>query len=178
MQASRRLAWVYESLGDYGRAREIHENNLRRARARGEAFIQAQSLATLAQHHLLARRIEPAIPLLEEAHQIYSARANTTDRFWDIIVVCWLARSLALGGDSNSAIQLLTCADAHFEELEVFQGKVERRLVQMNDETRRLIRQRMNEVSAADASEKGLRLSLDDAVELAVSILRSDEAKS
>ncbi|MGH2671344.1 MAG: ATP-binding protein [Actinomycetota bacterium] len=161
MQASRRLAWAYESLGDVQRAREIQGENLRRARARGDAFIEAKSLAVLAQYDLEEGRVEPAIPLLEAAHRIERRRRGIPDRYWAVILVCRFARALALKGEAAAAIRLLACAQAGFEELEVNE---ERWVVRMNDQTREMVRAMIDDATAAAATQEGRRLTVDEAV--------------
>ncbi len=148
MQTSRRLAWAYEELGDATRAREIQEGNLRRARALGDAFIESRSLAVLAQYHLDEGRVEPAVPLLAEAHRVGRGRPGIPDRYQEVILVCRFALALALEGEAAAAIRLLGCAEAGFEEIEVDE---ERWVVRMNDRTRELVRAMFDEATAAAA---------------------------
>jgi predicted ATPase len=171
MQTCRRLAWVYESLGDQPRAREIHEGNLRRARAIGDVFIESRSLAVLAHYHLDEGRVEPAISLLAEAHRIGGGRPGIPDRFQEAILVCRFALALALKGEAAAAIRLLSCADVAFEELEIREGQGERWVVRMNEQTRGMARLSIDEAIEAAAVEEGRRLTIDEAVELALEIL-------
>jgi len=172
MKASRRLAWAYESLGDLPPAREIQEENLRRARARGDAFMESNSLAVLAQYDLDAGRAEPAIPLLEEAQRIQRSRPSLPDRYWGVVLVCRFARALALKDRAEATLRLLACAEARFEELDINQGKAERWLVRMNDETRQMVSSSIDEGTAADEAEAGRRLTVDEAIESALKLLR------
>jgi tetratricopeptide (TPR) repeat protein len=173
MQVNPRLAWVYESLGDVPRAREIHQENLRRARERGETFIEAKSLAVLAQYDLDEGRVEPAIPLLAEAHRIERGRKGIVNRYWTLILVCRFARALALKGEVAATIRLLSCADAGFEELEIGEGNAERWVVLMNDQTREMVSSSIDDEEAAAATEDGRKLTVDQAVTLALDSLRS-----
>jgi predicted ATPase len=173
MQTSRRLAWAYETLGDVPRAREIQQENLRRARAIGDAFIEAKSLAVLAQYELDEGRLEPAIPLLAEAHRIQRGRRGIPDRYWAVILVCRFARALALKGEAAATIRLLSCADAGFEELEINEGNAERWVLRMNDRTREMARPSIDDATAAAAAEEGRKLTVDQAVTLALHVLRS-----
>jgi predicted ATPase len=170
MQASRRLAWALESLGDIDRAREIQHENLRRAHARGDVFVESRSLAVLAQYHLDAGEVEPAVPLLEESHRVGRDRRGIPDRFAQVILVCRFALALALTGEAEAAIRLLSCADARFEDLEVIE---ERWVVRMNDRTRELIGTTVDEETTARANEEGRKLTVDEAVTLALDLLRS-----
>jgi tetratricopeptide (TPR) repeat protein len=173
MQTSRSLAWAYESLGDVPRAREIHEGNLRRSRALGDAFIESRSLAVLAQYHLDEGRVEPAIPLLAQAHRVGRGRPGIPDRFQEAILVCRFALAVALRGEAATAIRLLSCADAGFEELEIGEGQGERWVVRMNDRTRAIARSSIDGATEAAAVEEGRKLTVDQAVTLALGALRS-----
>jgi predicted ATPase/class 3 adenylate cyclase len=172
MQASRRLGWTYEELGDIARAREIQGENLRRARARGDAFMESKTLAVLAQYDLDEGMVELAIPRLEEAHRIQRDRPSLPDRYWDVVIVCRFARALALREEAVATIRLLSCAAARFEDLEINEGNAERWLVRMNDRTRGMVRSKIDEATAALATEQGRELTVDEAVEFAVDILR------
>ena len=168
MQASRRLAWSHEELGDLARAREIHAENARRARERGDAFIEARSLAVLATYELEEGRVEPAIPLLEESHRVARDRTGIPDRFAQALLLCRFARALALRGEAEATIRLLACADARFEELEV---PAERWVERMNDRTREMIGSTIDETETARATEEGRKLTIDEAVALALGLL-------
>jgi predicted ATPase len=170
MQASRRLAWAYDSLGDIDRAREIHEENVRRARASGDAFLESRSLAVLAQYHLDRGDVEPAIRLLEESHRVGRDRRGIPDRFAQAILVCRFALALALTGEAAASVRLLSCADARFDDLEVPQ---ERWVERMNDRTRELIGWTVDEAAAAREADAGRKLTVDEAVTLALDALRS-----
>ena len=150
MQTNRRLAWTYEELGDVPRAREIQQENLRRARAIGDVFIEAKSLAVLAQYDLDAGRVEPAIPLLAEAHRTQRGRRGIPDRYWAVILVCRFARALALRGEAAATIRLLSCAEAGFEELEINEGNAERWVLRMNDRTREMVRASIDDATVAE----------------------------
>jgi predicted ATPase len=168
MQTSRRLAWTYEALGDRRRAREITEGNLRRAEASGDALVQARSLAVLAQYDLDEGRVESALPLLAGAHRIQGSRRGIAYRYWDAILVCRLALGLALKGEAVAAVRLLACADVRFEELEV---GAEPWVVRMNEQTLEMARSSVDEATAAAATEEGRKLTVDEAVELALATL-------
>jgi tetratricopeptide (TPR) repeat protein len=170
MQTSRRLAWAYESLGDLPRARSIHEENLLRARASGDAFVEARSLDVLAQFHLDAGHVEPAIPMLMEAHRIKSGRQGTIYRYQGTVLACRVAFALALVGEGAAAIRVLSCADASFEELEFGEGNLEAWIVGMNARTQELVRH-IDEATAAAATDEGRKLTIDEAVAQAFELL-------
>jgi predicted ATPase len=172
LSVNRRLGWAYEELGDLQRAREIQEQNLRRSRARGDASMEANSLAVLAQYDLDEGRVEPAIPLLEEAHRIFRGRSGSPDRYWDAIILCRFARALALKEEAANAIQLLACADARFEELEINEGNAERWIGRMNDQTREMVGSKLDDAAVEEALAEGRRLSADEAASRAIQTLK------
>ena len=106
MQTSRRLAWAYEELGDLS-GRAIHEENVRRARERGDAFIEARSLSVLATYHLDEGDIEAAIPLLVESQRLHRGRTAIPARYHSAINLCRFARALALKGEGRAAVNCL-----------------------------------------------------------------------
>ncbi len=169
MQASRRLAWAHESLGDLDRARQIHQENLRRARERGDTFIEARSLAVLGTYELEEGHVEPAIPLLEEAYRLARDRPGIPDRLAQVILVSRFARALALTGEAEAAIRLLACTEARHEELEL---PPERWVERMNDGTREMVGPLVDAAAEARASEEGRKLTVDEAVTLALDLLR------
>jgi hypothetical protein len=90
-----------------------------------------------------------------------------------VILVCRFARALALKGEAAATIRLLSCADAGFEELEINEGNAERWVLRMNDRTREMARPSIDDATAAAAAEEGRKLTVDQAVTLALHVLRS-----
>ncbi len=169
LQATRRLAWTYEELGDLERARALNENILRRARATHDAYMEAQSLGVLAQYALEEGRIdESVISMLKETHSIHRERPDHPNRYWDAITVCRFARALALAGRVAPAAQLLSSSEALLEELGVH---VDTWLAKMNQETLTRVRAHLDEASIAEAWERGRALTADEAVALALDSL-------
>jgi predicted ATPase len=164
-QASRRLAWSYEGLGDLERARELHEEGLRWARASGDEFIEARSLAVLAQYILEEGRIDEAIPMLADAHRIHQDRPDQPDRYWDAVLLCRFAQALALKGRAQAAVRLLSSFDQVVEEIE---GPREPWVTRMNDATLAKARDRLDNAAIAAAWEHGQTLMVDEAVALAL----------
>jgi predicted ATPase len=173
LQASRRLAWSYEELGDVEHARAIQNDMLRRARASGDKFIEAKALSVLAQYDLDEGRVdETIISNLKEAHRIYRERRDHADRYWHGILVCRFARALTLEGRATAAAQLLACFDALMEEIGVtfVEGWVRR----MNDETLAAVHLHLDAAAVSEAWEEGRKLTVDEAVALALSELGTD----
>ena len=172
MQTSRRLAWSLEELGDIARAHEIHEDNLRRARDLGDVVIEARTLAVLASFHLDEGQVESAIPLLAESQRLQRGRTAIPDRYNSVINVCRFARALALKGEGAAAIRLLSSAEAGFEELDVLQGQAaEGWIDRMNNVTREMASSSIDEATASRETEEGRKLTIDQAVTLALDTL-------
>jgi tetratricopeptide (TPR) repeat protein len=169
LQASRRLAFSYQSLGDQGRARTIQEDVLRRARASGDTFIESKSLAALGQYALDSGRPDEAVPLLVEAHEIQSDhRWSLADRYWSAVLVCRFARALALKDRPGPAAELLSCFESLLAETGVL---LEAHVASMNEVTLTLIRGRLDEAAIAQAWQRGAGLTYDEAVDLALAHL-------
>lgn len=168
LEVTRRLAWAYENLGDRDRARVLHEENVRRARAIRDEFVEARSLGTLAQYMLDDGDAVGAVPMLVDAHRIHRRRRDLPDRYSDALLVCRFARALALQGRAATAAMLLSCSEVLFEEIGV---STEGWVVEMNDVTLTMIRDHIDEPELASAWETGRSLGLDDAVELALDSL-------
>ena len=171
MQTSRRLAWAYEALGDDRRARRIHEENLRRARAMGDSLTEAKSLAVLAQYHLEEGNVEPATTLMAEVNEILRGRRGISYQYEALTLLCRFAHALALKGEGTATIRLLSCAAAGFEELDIGVANAEGWILRMNDGSREMVRAAIDEATEAAAVEEGRRLNIDGAVELALEIL-------
>jgi predicted ATPase/class 3 adenylate cyclase len=165
MQVTRRLAWSYEGLGDLARARELQEDLLLRARAAGEAYIEARALSTLGQYSLDEGEVGDALPLLADAHRILRGRLNTPDRYAHALLVTRLAFALARKGHPSEAAELLSCFEAVPDECSPWQ---EAWVIRMNEKTAALIRGRIDDDALAEAHERGRRLTVDEGVELAL----------
>ena len=172
LEAVRRLAWSYEELGDRDRARALHEDNLRRARATGDEFVEARSLGVLGSYLLDEGRVDDAVPFLEEGYRLHRARADLLpDRYWAGIMVCRFARALVLAARHATAARLISCFEAISEEIE---GTVEPWVAEMNRETLTAIRRQIDDAVFSEAWEEGKALSADEAVALALGELGRD----
>ncbi len=174
LQATRRLAWSYEELGDVDHARLLQEDILRRARASGDEFLEAKALSVLAQYALDAGQVDEAvISNLQEAHRFYRGRRSHADRYWHAILVSRFGRALALKGRTAAAAHLLACFESLVEDMgrEFGTGQVESWVARMNDETLAVIRAGLDETVVAKAWEEGRKLTADEAVGLALDSL-------
>jgi predicted ATPase/class 3 adenylate cyclase len=171
LEAARRLAWSHEQLGDLERSRALHEDNVRRARATGDRFVEARSLGVLGTFLLDEGRVDDAVPLLEESYRLHRKGLNHPDRYSGGIVLCRFARALVLAGRLAGAAQLLACYERHSDELEVTE---EDWVTEMNRETLTVIHARLDDAAFLAAWDEGKALSEDEAVELALGELKRD----
>jgi tetratricopeptide (TPR) repeat protein len=160
----RLLGWVYEELGDYERARAVHEVNLGRARALGNKQMEGQSLGALANLALHDGRARDGVSILQGVLRIdrdLGIRIQTT------LDLTRFARALAfVRGAAAEATQLLSCAAARREEIGA--GTPPAYVVAMNEEAIAAIREELDDRAFTEAWEQGRALTLDQAVELAV----------
>jgi predicted ATPase/class 3 adenylate cyclase len=170
LRTRQRLAWATEGGGDLEGARELHERNVREARESGDRFAEARSLSVLASYALDAGRLEGVVKQLETAYRLHREGTNMPDRYNGALMLCRFARALVLVNEPAAAAKLLGAWEAAFEEIGI-DTAVESWITEMNEPTRAAIDASLGkERSAAEAAE-GRRLSVDDAVELAVGLL-------
>jgi predicted ATPase/class 3 adenylate cyclase len=172
LRVRQRLAWAHEGVGDLDRARELHEENVRQARAAGDAFSEARSLSVLAQYSLDAGELEGVVGKLEAAHRIHRQGQNVPDRYYDAVLLCRFALALALEGEPRTAAHFLGCWEAAFEELGIDPHRAEHWIAGMNEETRRLIAASLDEATAGEGAHAGRKRTVDEAVALALDVLR------
>jgi predicted ATPase/class 3 adenylate cyclase len=162
--ATRGLAWAHENLGDLERCRELHEDNLRRARALGNKLMEAITLGALAMNWVKADRSRDALPLLKESFPIYRDLGDplqTTDN------LCRSAHALAAVGRSDPAVRLVACAETLWEKIGAHPGWV----VKMNEDTLSVARPQLDDAAFAKAWEEGRQLTADEAIALALDSL-------
>ncbi|HZB02323.1 MAG TPA: tetratricopeptide repeat protein [Actinomycetota bacterium] len=173
LRTRQRLAWAHESLGDLDGARQLHEQNVRDARETGDRYAEARSLSVLAMYSLEAGQLdEGVVEQLETAHRLHREGSNMPDRYNGALILCRFARALALRNEPAAAARLLAAWEAAFEELGMDLG-AENWIAEMNEPTRVAIATALGDEVAAAEAAKGRRLSVDDAVALAVARLRS-----
>jgi hypothetical protein len=152
-------------LGDRERAQTLHENVVRRARELGNERMQATSLGALAEYALYDRRVEDAVPMLEEAYRI---NRDVGERYEIAVTVYRFARALAIEGKAQVAAQLLSCSEALHEEIGL---AVSSWLAEMNEGTRAIVHTDLDQAAFAEALEQGATLTADEAVALALESL-------
>ena len=176
LQATRRLAWSYEELGDLDHARALQEDMLNRARASGDEFIEAKSLAVLAQYALDEGRVDrTVVSMLKAAHEIQRDRRELEHRYWDAVpgplaLAPWLAEGNGRPPRSSSS----ACFEVLFEETGV---ALEAWVARMNEVTLTAIRDHLDEATIAESGEQGRALTSDEAVALALSTPSADTCR-
>jgi len=155
------VAWMSGMLGDPEARRRGHEDVLRDARAQGDWAIAAAQLEQLS---LFARddgRIDDALSMLREALSVKRDLDMP-----DLIVesLCRFAAILAAGERAGSAAVLLGTTQALREEI----GGGFAWVTAMNDETLARLKVQLDADALADALEQGSRLTVDEAIELAL----------
>jgi len=158
---TRMLAWANYELGDVGRARELHEQVVARARAIGASHVEAGSLGALGEYLVIEGRVEEAVELLKESTRIFF---ELKDPLYIAMNLCRFARVLAISGHAREAAQLLSRAEALQAEI----GRVIDffSMAKFNDETRAFNRAQLDETAIARAAEEGRKLTVDDALAL------------
>ncbi len=163
VEATRTLAFTYYSRGEVERARLLHETNLRRAQALGFKEVEAGTLSSLASIAFDQGRNEDSLALRRAnllAWRDLGSLQGTAQS------LCGTARALAmLLGRADAAAQLLSCFEGLGEQIGVSEGWVGR----MNELTLAAIHSQLDAAAFATAWEKGQKLTVDEAVALALS---------
>jgi len=160
--ATRALAWMCFELGERERHRALHEDNLRLARAVGNARMEARSLTVLADVPLEGGRIQDALSMLSEAYRLDRDAGSVADVALDL---CGFADILAVQGKAETAARLLSRGEALLEEIG---AGLESWAVQNNQLTLTAIRAELDEAAFAEACEQGRALTPDEVVALAL----------
>ena len=162
MLATDGLAGVHEDLGDLERARLLHEDNLGRARTQSNRRLVARSLGQLAPYARDEGRLEDAVSMLQESLGILR---DLDDRLGIADDFSRLARTLVVAGKAETAVCLVSCSEALYEET----GRsVASWTAKRNEETVATARTLLDEAAYGAATERGRRLTLDEAVALAL----------
>jgi predicted ATPase/class 3 adenylate cyclase len=162
LTARRGLAWMHEELGDRERFLELTEENLRLARSLGNKRIEARALGALAMYALDEGRLRDAVGMMADSYSIDRDLGNV------VFVAVDLARFAAIRaheGKAETAAQLLAKSEAMHEEIA---WSPESWVMEESDKTRRVIRTQLDEPVFAGCWEQGRRLTLDEAVALAL----------
>jgi tetratricopeptide (TPR) repeat protein len=161
LTAGRYLAWAFHGLGDVEGERALLEENLRSACALRNARVEASTLGALAMIAVEEGRVEDATSMLSECHRIHRERGDHTQIAMN---VCRFARVVAVAGIPETATKILSASETVREQL----GAKVPWVTEMNDETLAIIRAQLDEAAFAEAWEQGRKLTLDEAVALAL----------
>ena len=162
LAARRFLAWMCEELGDLARYRELTEQNLELARMQGDKRIEARSLGGLGMLAVAEGRLDDAAALLAGSFRI------DRDLGFTIFVAVDLVRFAALHvarGAPSIAARLLARADALRDE---FGFSLEAWAEEERRDTLAAVHAAFDEAEFERAWDEGRRLSLDEAIALAV----------
>ena len=156
------LSWAYEELGEFERAHELAEELLQKARATGIAREIAFALDISSSHARDAGRFDDAVKAAREGLRI---RYDERDVQHILDSLSRVAAIQAGAGELEVAIPLLSSSlDLHDQRgIQVPLYQEER-----NDATLALIRETCDDTTIAEAWERGKRLTLDEAVALAL----------
>lgn len=162
-EATRLLAWMYAELGDPDRSRMMHEANLDFAQRTGNRQMEGVTLSMLASY---AMNIADARDKVERALRLHQDLGDIHGMVVDIRRV---ALFLAMDDKPEPAAMLLASAEELQTEKVGFPSAAW--MVRMAERTLKQIRATLDDATVADASERGRRLTLDEAVALALQSL-------
>ena len=164
-----KVAWMRDELGDVSGARALTEEVIRRARAAGNLRMQASSLSTLGVYALREDRVAEALPLLEESYRI-SRDLDDSEAYFVLYRFAW---ALAIAGRAADATRVYSVAEAFQQET----GRSVARpfLERENEQTLARIHTQLDEGAFARAWDEGTRMTLDEAVALALAEGEADE---
>jgi predicted ATPase/class 3 adenylate cyclase len=162
------LSWAYEELGDLERAHELAEELLQTARATGNVRDLAFALDISSSHARDAGRFDDALEATREALRI---RRGEGDLQHILDSLSRVAAIHARAGGLVTASQLLS-SSLHLHEQRGMQVPLYQE--ERNDGTLELIRDGLDDAVLAEAWEQGARLTLDEAVALALNEVEQD----
>jgi len=162
MIATFNLAWACDELGDPDRGRSLTEENLRRARAAGNQRLEAFSLDSLAGYARDDGRLDDALSMHRAALRV---RRDLGDVFHELDGVSRIAAAHSVAGDADLAARLLSSSLALLDEVGL---SVRPYLATRNEKTLARIHAQLDHAAFAEAWEQGQKLTLDEAVALAL----------
>ena len=161
---TRTLAWARARSGDLPGARELYEEGLRAAREIGSTSAEAACLGSLG---WLAGQEGRTLDALALYRQSLTLKREIGDLGEIAVGLAGSALALARAGDSASAARLLGAAASLGEEVGVGEAWV----AGDREEALGLVRAQLDEAAFSEAWEDGARLTLDEAIELALQAL-------
>jgi len=165
IRANRTRAWMYEELGDKARFWTLTEENLEHARAHGHRRIEARSLGALSERAASEGRFGDAHALQSQSCRIDFELGNLPFLSVDLIRFALIAAQM---GRPGVAAQLLSRATALRDEIGY---SLESWMTLETEEAFAAVRARLDYLAFDEAWEAGAKLSLDEAVALALESL-------
>jgi hypothetical protein len=160
--ANRTRAWVYEELGDMDRFWMLTEENLEHARAHGHRRIEARSLGALAERAANEDRFDDARDLLVQSLRIDRELGNVPFVSLDLVRFAVIHTR---EGRPQVAARLIARAVAVFHEIGF---SLESWMTREVDDATAAVRAQLEDDAFEAAWEEGARMSLDEAVALAL----------
>jgi predicted ATPase len=164
--AARMLAWSYDALGNRKSARDLHEENLRRARALHARDLEASVLGALASYAADEGRVTDSAAQAADSIRIYLDLGRPLGIATEL---CRAAAALALAGKGETATRLLASSETFHEEAGV---PMYPHLVAQNEQTLVKIRAQLDQAHFDVAWKEGRRLRVEDAAAMAIESLR------
>jgi predicted ATPase/class 3 adenylate cyclase len=160
--ANRTRAWMYEELGDRDRALILYTENLDHSRAQGHRRIEARSLGVLAALAADEGRLDEARELLLGSFEIDQELGNVPFMNFDLVR---FAAVYLREGKAEVGARLIGRAVAGFEEIGL---SLESWMTRELDQATEAAQAQLDQASFTDAWEAGVKMSLDDAIALAL----------
>jgi len=160
--ANRTRAWVYEELGDMDSFWLLTEENLEHSRAHGHRRIEARALGALAERAGNEGRFDDARGLLVESLRIDRELGNVPFVSFDLVRFAVIHTR---GGRPEVAARLIARAAAVFDQIGL---SLESWMTREVEDATAAVRAYLDDASFDAAWEEGTKMSLDDAVALAL----------
>ena len=158
--AGRNLAWAYYDLGEPERGRALHEANLVRARAIGNRRMEAGTLQGLAWRAVDQGNPAEAVEMVKQSYPINRELGEIPAIASDLLR---LARALIHLGRPRAAAALLARKRVLCDEMGTPVEPADTAVAEA------AARDQLDDDGFTEASERGARMSLDEAVEYALS---------
>jgi predicted ATPase len=160
----RTLAWTAVGRGDLARGRDLYEEGLAAAREIGSRSAEAALLGSLGWMAVLEGRPRDALPIYFRS---LTLKREIGDRGEIHIGLAGTALTLAHAGAAGQAVRIVSATMALRDELATGEAWVARE----KDDALTLARAQLGEAAFAEAWEEGARLTLDEAIDLALQAL-------
>jgi tetratricopeptide (TPR) repeat protein len=158
------LAWAYDELGDRARAQTLDEENLGRIGKLHLDQLEATTLDRLSSYAIVDGRLDDAASLATASLRIYH---DLGDPHGVAIELRRCGHAFALAGRAELAARLLAAGEILHADL----GGTMPWVARMEEEALASVRARLDDAVMAEAWEQGARLTMDEAVALALDSL-------